>query len=331
VSAQGGCIPLTRYALSKTRAMGPYGASVYLSLLRLAPEYGTAFTVSHADLVTLSGTSYQTVRKSLGVLSDLELLTVAGKRVNGSDPTGMFVTMHRVGCGLKCENTCGKPVDNSASLPVENSDEDSVTMFGVTYEDTALPTGLARAKEKAQVNDGAVTSGDTAGPGGGKPTPSLIDRELDLSLGLEGLTTKKSHKKSLPDPRVQEVFDAWVSFTFDGRHLTQHKGITENMAKKITKALAALDRSHGNGSAEELAHAIANYGRCLLDPKCAWSYSWTLTDFMGRGNGYERFLDEANPVERETNMRASLTSRSPAKASSANGFASARERPFRGL
>ena len=340
--SESGCLPITRYALSTTRALGPYGALVYLTLLRIAPGYEVPVATSHAGLVELTGTSYQTLRKCLGVISDLGLATCSGKRVNGRDEAGMTVTLHRRECGEKCGQSCAHqkarvPVDKSAKpvdKPVDNSEADALpdTLLASTVSPTytALPTLLARATEKPQVKGSTVSPTYTVEPCVGKPTPKNLEN-LVLELSPKDLA-KKKHKAIPRDDRVDEVYDFWLAFEFDGKRLTQHKGMTAQMEKTVTKAIAILDVAHGNGeSVLEMQHAIANYGRCLLDDKCGWTYAWTLTDFCGRANGFERFLDEADPIGREmaTGQMRTVKER-PSQPLAGDSFRSRRAHPFAG-
>jgi hypothetical protein len=317
VSAPSGCIPLTRYALSKLRAMGPYGFIVYGALLRLCPEYGTPFTTSHKELVEMSGTSYQTLRKALGMLSDLDLAVFSGGKVNGRDSAGLSVTLHRTGCGFACENPCSQPVDNSV-------DKVDTPESAVSWEDTVESEVLARAKKKAQVEGSAVTPGVTVGhaaKNGGLKELHGVD--------LDDLPVKKTRKRApakVRDDRLDRIFEFWKSYEFQGKHLTQHLAMTPVMEKAITKALETLDMSRSSEeSLTELEHAIANFGVCLLDPKSQWTYRWTLADFMQRARGYERFLDEADPIEREMHANGKKSGLS------ARNFKSGRPNAYAGL
>ena len=323
----GGCIPLTRSALGQIRAMGPYGFIVYGTLLRLAPGYEVMFTCNHGELVEMTGTSYKTVKHAIGVLTDLGLASFAGRKLNAADSAGMVVVLHREGCGKRCElMACAQPVDN----PVDNSSVNpllkEILESAVSHGATALPMGLARAKGNAQVKAPAVAPGATAGKSGGG---------MNLSLYPELERKEEVPVEGGDDPRIMEVFGAWVGYNFEGKHLIQHQAITPLMLKRIVKALKNLDKSREpNDSLIEIKHAIANYGRCLLDPECACSYSWTLADFLGRENGLERYFDEADSVEREKALkksRSEYSGRGKSNATNPNGFKSARKDPFANL
>lgn len=295
------CVPLTPYVLRRLRTLGPYTLLIYVECVKWAPDWNEPFAIRNADIVEATTMSYKTVRKALSVLSELGLVETCGRGYNQYSD-GMMMVVYRKGCRSDCSGSpCAQPVDNLVKLPVDNSPPVSLSDFGVASNATA---DSARARKKAQVKHGKEPTLWSEMPqqnilGGG----IVIDIPV-LTLKGKGLGKGRKKPAVIDDPRILEVFEAW-----NLAGVVQHKAMLPKCEKAIIKALETIDNGSEDTSETlpDIRAAIVNYATCYLGAEYAWSYRWTLEEFLNRG--LSRFLDEAKPLERERELAANCRSR----------------------
>lgn len=286
--------------LTHLRVLGPYGAYTYLALRRLSPGTDTWFECSLAEIVALSCLSRGVVRKALGVLEDIGLLTV--KR--GSN-------QHDASTYLLVDNS---PVEAHAAQTASTlggSPDDPPTDEEVTYPQAKQPDSDPVDNVKPLVDE--VVGHETT------QQPSTIYRSFSMeSLEEEGQELivaakpkSKAGKSKQSDEDAEAVYEAWQT-----AGVVRHKGFTAERRSKAKAAIRVMAQGGYDDPVGEITSAIANYAAVLECPDCFFTYHWTFEEFMKRG--VSQFLDECDPLTRFK------TARKPVTASGARTFDAAR-------
>ena len=129
-------------------------------------------------------------------------------------------------------------------------------------------------------------------PTDGYQTPNALDKKLN-AIDEKG-------KKDILSPTLflvnqQDILNHW-----NLQKIVVHKELTEKTKVQISKALQQV-------SAEELKDAMSNYGKIINSNEYFFSYRWSITEFLQRGNskagyterrGYWMFLTDSRPFQK---------------------------------
>lgn len=323
-----GCIRLPSEVFAYLRTLSRTSAlEVYLFLAKEgALETWTPATKS--GLGETLAKSRNTISESLAVLLELglvkERLGIDGTEY--SIPSGVCTT-----CGI----TCGKPqfLERLEDSPIIERPREEAQVDGTECsvseqaslilleieenEAVAEDEGILRPCEEPQVDEGecSVSEQQAGFTPISQSNKNIGNKETDLkTLDLD--LDLKTFQPTRPS-RLQQVFDHWNS-----KEIVRHRFITPDMEKRINKRLQELDTAMlPDDSLAEALKAIDNYATCLLDENYRWTFKWELATFFMRENGFHKFRDEAQPLERERVVAERRPTRDFTAARGADAFA----------
>ena len=84
---------------------------------------------------------------------------------------------------------------------------------------------------------------------------------------------------------VRGVFDFWNS-----KKIIIHREVSSAIEGRIKSKLK-------NYSVDEIQDAILNYAKIMESPDHWPAYKWTLEEFLGRGNGFVKYITENKPFD----------------------------------